>query len=89
MERESDFIINEELMLFIGSWNIGGAEMKEDTLLLDWLSPIKEMKSPDIYIINLQEIVNLNAKNIVLSSNTNTVSQWATIFEHNLAKIDK
>jgi hypothetical protein len=35
----------------------------------EWLNPIQNLRSPDIYIIGLQEIVDLNAKNIVLFSN--------------------
>lgn len=62
--------------------------MKENTMLYEWLLPVKEMKTPDIYIIGLQEIVSLNAKNIVLSSNSPQVESWRYLIHKNLNSID-
>ncbi len=76
-------------MLYIGSWNTGGMDVREDLDLYEWLSPYKEMKTPDIYIICLQEIVSLNAKNIILSSNSHKVDQWRNILSKFISKIDK
>jgi hypothetical protein len=88
--HESKFTENEELILFIGSWNVGGWDPKESVLLFDWLYHFgKESPTPDIYIIGLQEIVDLNAKNIVIFSNSTKVEFWRkTIFWH-LNQIDK
>jgi hypothetical protein len=47
------------------------------------------MKTPDIYIIGLQEIVSLNAKNIMLSSNSSKVDFWRNLICKNLGEIDK
>ena len=47
------------------------------------------MKSPDIYIIGLQEIVSLNATNIVLNANSSKVELWKNIISKTLADIDK
>lgn len=57
-------------------------------MLFEWLFPLKEMKSPDIYVIGLQEIVSLNAKNIVLSSNSSQVDSWRNLIQKNLNEID-
>jgi hypothetical protein len=73
----------------VGSWNVGGKEMKEGSMLFEWLFPMKDMKAPDIYIIGLQEIVSLNAKNIVLSSNSSKVEFWRNLIMKNLNEIDK
>ena len=62
--------------------------MKESSMLFEWLYPLKEMKSPDIYVIGLQEIVSLNAKNIVLSSNSSQVESWRNLIQKNLNEID-
>jgi len=64
-------------------------EIDENIDLYEWLCPLKEMKTPDLYIVCLQEIVSLNAKNIILSSNSNKVDQWRNIFLKNMSKIDK
>jgi hypothetical protein len=58
-------------------------------MLFHWLLPNKDMKTPDIYIIGLQEIVSLNAKNIVLSSNSSKVDFWKYLIIRNLGEIDK
>jgi len=62
--------------------------MKESSMLFEWLFPLKDMKSPDIYVIGLQEIVSLNAKNIVLSSNAVQVDAWRNLIQKNLNEID-
>jgi len=61
--------------------------MKESSMLFEWLFPVKDMKSPDIYVIGLQEIVSLNAKNIVLSSNSAQVDSWRNLIQKNLNEI--
>ena len=50
---------------------------------------MKDMKTPDIYIVGFQEIVDLNAKNIVLSSNTSKVDFWKNLIIKHLNEIDK
>lgn len=86
---EDKYTIKEDLVTFIGTWNVGGKELKDGTLLFEWLFPMKDMKNPDIYIIGLQEIVNLNAKNIVLSTNSSKVEFWKNLILKNLNEIDK
>src|SRR5688572_13114966 len=49
----------DDILLFVGSWNYAGKEVKESALFLDWLLPVKDTNTPDIYIIGLQEIVDL------------------------------
>ena len=78
-----------ELILFVGSWNFAGKELKEDCNIIDWLLPVKNTVTPDIYIIGLQEIVDLNAKNIVFTANTNRVEVWKKAIWTNLQTVDK
>jgi hypothetical protein len=80
----------KELLLFVGSWNFAGKEIQENHNLLDWLLPVKNTNTPDIYIIGFQEIVDLNAKNIVFSvSNSAKVESWKKALIKNLSMIDK
>jgi len=90
-QLESKFVETEELILYIGSWNTGGIDIKDNMDLNEWLypNPIKDMRTPDIYIICLQEIVNLNAKNIIISSNAKKVDQWRNILTKVVNFIDK
>ena len=89
IKYEDKFTQTEELNIFIGSWNVGGNFKKDNSIILEWLYPMKNMENPDIYIIGLQEIVNLNAKNIVLSSNSSVVEAWRNLISQNINKIDK
>jgi hypothetical protein len=73
----------------VGTWNFAGRELREDYKILDWLLPIKNTVTPDIYIIGLQEIVDLNTKNIVFETNTNRVETWKKMINSNLQSIDR
>ncbi len=46
-------------------------------------------KIPEMYIIGLQEIVELNASNILISSNNSKVEYWKTTLQSNLDCIGK
>lgn len=76
------------MFLFIGTWNVGGKEPKEGIMLFEWLFPMKDMRTPDIYMIGFQEIVDLNAKNLVLMSNTSKVDFWKNLILKHLREID-
>jgi synaptojanin len=86
---ENKFTSQEELFIYIGSWNVGGKEPKDGFMFFEWLFPMKDMRTPDIYILGLQEIVDLNAKNIVLSSNTSKVDYWRNAINKHMNEIDK
>ncbi len=84
------YTITEELTIFIGSWNIGASTLKDDVNLSELLFPKNKMEcTPDIYCIGLQEIVELNANYVLLSSNQNTVDFWQNTLKSNREDIDK
>lgn len=84
------FTQSEELTVFIASWNVGGANVKEELSLYEWLNPKNKLKkTPDIYCIGLQEIVELNAKHILLSTNQPKVEYWKNNIKLNLEAIDE
>ena len=63
-----DFSSKDEIKIFIGSWNVGSTNLsKYPNLNLDsWLIP-KDKIVPNLYFVGLQEVVELNAGNIVLN----------------------
>ena len=76
----------------MGTWNFAGKELKNEYKINDWLLPKKNTITPDIYIIGIQEIVNLEAKNIMLSSlnmNAKNIKVWETKIVNYLREIDK
>jgi hypothetical protein len=77
------------LLLYIGTWNVAGLSFNENTPIFDWLSPMKNSKSADIYIVGFQEIVDLNPKNIMFLSNTERVEYWKLMIFKNLTKLGK
>jgi hypothetical protein len=86
---ESKFTQTEDLLIYIGTWNVGGKEPKEGFMFFEWVFPMKDMRTPDVYIIGLQEIVDLNAKNIMISSNSSKVDYWKSQINKHLNEIDK
>lgn len=85
-----EYTVSEELNVFIGSWNVGGQNLKDEIGLHEWLLPkTKLQKTPDIYCIGLQEIVELNANYLLLSSNQPRVDYWKNTIKRNLDAIDK
>jgi hypothetical protein len=84
------FSISEEISLYIGTWNVGGRDFKEEIDLREWLYPKNKFKkTPDIYIVGLQEIVELNANFLLISSNQHKVDYWKNTIKNSLAGIDK
>lgn len=77
----------QDITLFIGSWNIGGKELNTNDSLYEWLDPSTKTScsSPDIYIIGLQEIVELNAKSLLYYGNNNQHQYWENIIKKQLS----
>ena len=84
------FSDKEEIDISINSWNVNGSKyIKENMDLSKWLTPNKEIKSPDIFLFGFQEICDLNVGNIVFNSNAKNVELWKTLLIFNLNQIDK
>ena len=88
-EIENKDINNDSptLDIFIGTWNMAGITMNTNENFFNWLFPVKEMKTPDLYVIGFQEIVKLNASNIFINSNEKTVDTYKIMLTKNLNKI--
>jgi hypothetical protein len=89
LKRADKFIENHKLNLFIGSWNVAASTFT-GSRLLEWLFPFNDKKNtPDFYIIGLQEIVSLNATNLILVSNMSKVDMWRNLITNTLELIDR
>jgi hypothetical protein len=89
VKEDHDFAHRKEneLTIFIGSWNMAGVNMNPNEKFFDWLFPIKDMKEPDIYVIGFQEIVELVMSNILFNSNSHIVDNYRNLITKNLNKI--
>ena len=73
------------MRLFCGTWNVNGKFPRED--LSAWLTEGAEADGggasmPDVYVIGLQEMVDLNATNITLQSQSGKRSkEWTALVE--------
>ncbi|KAF3658182.1 putative protease Do-like 9-like [Capsicum annuum] len=76
----------QNFTLFVSSWNVGGiappAELNMEDLLLT------ENSLADIYVLGFQEIVPLNAGNIIVQENTSISMQWNSLICAALNKTD-
>jgi len=90
LENQShEFVSYSSLSVFILSWNIGGFKPTNlDLVDLDFLN-FENYGNPDIIAVGLQEVVNLNMKNMMSTNNDKLVSLWESILTTNLNKIDK
>ncbi|XP_020205473.2 type I inositol polyphosphate 5-phosphatase 8 [Cajanus cajan] len=69
------------LRMFVGTWNVGGKSPNEGLNLRDWLM----LPSPaDIYVIGFQEIIPLNAGNVLGPEDSGPAAKWLTLIRESL-----
>ncbi|CAA3019563.1 type IV inositol polyphosphate 5-phosphatase 9-like [Olea europaea subsp. europaea] len=78
------FIAQETFKLFVSSWNVGGITPPDNLSLEDLLDTQNSMA--DIYVLGFQEIVPLNAGNILGSENSNISKTWNALIKETLNK---
>ncbi|XP_004493900.1 type I inositol polyphosphate 5-phosphatase 8 [Cicer arietinum] len=61
------------LRMFVGTWNVGGKSPSEGLDLRNWLT---STSPADIYVIGFQEIVPLNAGNVLGSKDSGPAAKW-------------
>ncbi|XP_030492505.2 type I inositol polyphosphate 5-phosphatase 8 [Cannabis sativa] len=69
--QDSDDHLN--LRTFVGTWNVGGISPHDGLNLRNWL---KSPTQADIYVIGFQEIVPLNAGNVLGAEDKGPAEQW-------------
>ncbi|VDP14333.1 unnamed protein product [Onchocerca flexuosa] len=100
-ERKMEMVENVPLTVWVGTWNVNGGKnfsdiaFRNQTNLADWLFPQhfpelagENANMPDIYVVGLEEIIDLNASNIVNASTTNQRA-WALGLREVLSKRNK
>eukprot|EP00833_Pecoramyces_ruminatium_P009944 jgi/Orpsp1_1/1183976/evm.model.c7180000087459.1 len=78
------FSTQNKINIFIGSWNVGGHSPNKD--IYQWLYP-EYNNLPDIYVIGIEEVVELIAKQVI-STDTKKAKAWEDEILINLKKID-
>lgn len=84
MESELSQIADaRDFRVFVGTWNVGGKAPCNGLNLDEWLHT-----SPpaDVYILGFQEIVPLNAGNILGAENNGPAAKWLTLIHQTLNK---
>ncbi|XP_039066589.1 type I inositol polyphosphate 5-phosphatase 8-like isoform X1 [Hibiscus syriacus] len=61
------------LRMFVGTWNVGGKSPRHGLNLRDWL---RSPAPADIYVLGFQEIVPLNAGNVLGAEDNGPAAQW-------------
>ncbi|KAL4576518.1 hypothetical protein LXL04_012613 [Taraxacum kok-saghyz] len=70
-----------DLSMFVGTWNVGGNCPHKGLDVSDWLTT----SSPaDIYVIGFQEIVPLNAGNVLGTENKSPAVKWLSLIHQAL-----
>ncbi|KAK6126065.1 hypothetical protein DH2020_040179 [Rehmannia glutinosa] len=72
---------SSNLRMFVGTWNVGGKTPDDDLNLSDWL----KTKAPaDIYVLGFQEIVPLNAGNVLGQEDSIPAEKWLSLIRQSL-----
>ncbi|XVE61827.1 hypothetical protein DITRI_Ditri06bG0070500 [Diplodiscus trichospermus] len=69
------------LRMFVGTWNVGGKSPHEGLNLRDWL---RSPASADIYVLGFQEIVPLNAGNVLGAEDCEPAAKWLSLIRQAL-----
>ncbi|KAJ9540815.1 hypothetical protein OSB04_027321 [Centaurea solstitialis] len=70
-----------DLSMFVGTWNVGGNCPHKDLDVGDWL---RTSSPADIYVIGFQEIVPLNAGNVLGTENKSSAAKWLSLIHEAL-----
>ncbi|CAA7052354.1 unnamed protein product [Microthlaspi erraticum] len=80
----AQYINNKEIRVCVGTWNVGGISPPSDLDIDDWI----EINHPaDIYVLGLQEIVPLNAGNILGAEDNRPVAKWEEVIREALNRV--
>uniref|UniRef100_A0A7S2SHQ8 Rho-GAP domain-containing protein n=1 Tax=Rhizochromulina marina TaxID=1034831 RepID=A0A7S2SHQ8_9STRA len=81
-DRSREFTELRDIKIFCGTWNVNGKKPDPEEDLALWLQP---EQNPDIYCLGFQEIVDLNAVNVVADGKSKErSSKWSEVIETTL-----
>ncbi|XP_020243935.1 type I inositol polyphosphate 5-phosphatase 2 isoform X1 [Asparagus officinalis] len=75
------YISNKDVRVMIGTWNVAGRFPSEEVELDEWLC---KREPADIYILGFQEVVPLNAGNILGAEDNRPIPKWESIIRRTL-----
>ncbi|GLU05451.1 hypothetical protein SLE2022_225520 [Rubroshorea leprosula] len=79
----AQYINTKDVRVTVGTWNVAGRAPSDDLEIDDWLCT----KEPaDIYIIGFQEVVPLNAGNVLGAEDSTPIPKWEAIIRKTLNK---
>ncbi|KAK4383270.1 Type I inositol polyphosphate 5-phosphatase 5 [Sesamum angolense] len=73
----------QDVRIFVGTWNVGGNSPNHGLNLEDFL---QTEGSADIYVLGFQEIVPLNAGNVLVVEDSEPAIKWLALISHALNK---
>ncbi|KAK4417169.1 Type I inositol polyphosphate 5-phosphatase 5 [Sesamum alatum] len=73
----------QDVRVFVGTWNVGGNTPNQGLDLEDFL---QAEGSADIYVLGFQEIVPLNAGNVLVVEDSEPAAKWLALISHALNK---
>ncbi|XP_043695972.1 type I inositol polyphosphate 5-phosphatase 2-like isoform X2 [Telopea speciosissima] len=77
------YINTKDVRVTIGTWNVAGRLPYEDLDIEEWLC----MEEPaDLYILGFQEVVPLNAGNVLGAEDNSPIPKWESIIRRTLNK---
>nr|GMD43466.1 type I inositol polyphosphate 5-phosphatase 8-like isoform X1 [Ipomoea batatas] len=79
--EEEESSATEELRMFVGTWNVGGKTPHDGLNLMEW---IKSPPPADIYVLGFQEIVPLNAGNVLGAEDSGPATKWLSLIRQAL-----
>ncbi|XP_059428853.1 type I inositol polyphosphate 5-phosphatase 8 isoform X1 [Corylus avellana] len=71
----------QNFRMFVGTWNVGGKTPHEGLNLRDWL---RSPTPADFYVIGFQEIVPLNAGNVLGAEDNGPAAKWLSLIREAL-----
>lgn len=80
-EPEATGTDTRNLRMFVGTWNVGGKSPHDGLNLRDWL---RSPTPADIYVIGFQEIVPLNAGNVLGAEDNGPANKWVALIRQAL-----
>ncbi|XP_071722356.1 LOW QUALITY PROTEIN: type I inositol polyphosphate 5-phosphatase 2-like [Rutidosis leptorrhynchoides] len=77
------YINTKDVRVTIGTWNVAGRSPSDDTEIDDWIC---SQQPADMYILGFQEVVPLNAGNVLGAEDNRPISKWETLIRKTLNK---
>ncbi|RWR89749.1 type I inositol polyphosphate 5-phosphatase 2 [Cinnamomum micranthum f. kanehirae] len=79
----AQYINSKDVRVTVGTWNVAGIIPLEDLEIDEWL----HMKEPaDMYVLGFQEVVPLNAGNVLGAEDNRPIPKWEAIIRRTLNK---